>query len=291
MKDLIADNKSIAIAVAVPVFNNERTVANVVRGVMALDLPVLVIDDGSTDGSSHALAGLPVSHIDFPVNRGKGTAIRAALQWAEENNFSHLITIDADGQHDPQDIPRFIEKIRDFPSRIIVGKRHFSTDVPGKSRFGRAWSNLWTRIVSGKATPDSQSGFRAYPAGLLAGMSFLGRRYEFEVEVLARAAWAGLEFDSVDVSVRYFQGPERVSHFKPLRDNFRISIIYALLVFRRLLPIPHRKIHGNGPGDPATGRQPREEPRGKKKIKATATRPGTRYSAGQSHFSACGSLT
>ena len=259
MKDLIADNKSIAVAVAVPVFNNERTVANVVRGAMATGLPVLVIDDGSTDGSSKALAGLPVSRIDFPVNRGKGMAIRAALQWAKENQFSHLITIDADGQHDPQDIPRFIERIRESPSRVIIGKRHFDTDVPGKSRFGRAWSNLWTRIVSGKTTPDSQSGFRAYPAGLLAGMNFLDRRYEFEVEVLARAAWAGLEFDWVDVSVRYFQGLERVSHFKPLRDNFRISIIYSLLVFRRLLPIPHRKVRAKSPGDPAAARPVGEE--------------------------------
>ena len=256
MKDLIADHQSIAIAVAVPVFNNERTAAEVVRGVLELGLPVLVIDDGSTDGSAESLAGLPVSRIDFPVNRGKGVAIRAAFAWARENHFSHVITIDADGQHDPRDIPRFVGKIGEFPDRLIIGKRRFNTDVPGKSRFGRTWSNLWTRIVSGKTTPDSQSGFRAYPAGLLAGMNFLGRRYEFEVEVLARAAWAGLEFDCVDVSVRYFQGSERVSHFKPLRDNFRISVIYSLLVLRRLLLLPHRKIRIPGPGRPAAGSRP-----------------------------------
>lgn len=261
MKDMIADNKLFAVAVAVPVFNNERTVAKVVRGVLDLGLPVLVIDDGSTDGSSLGLADLPVSRIDFPVNRGKGVAIRAAFQWAKKNNFSHLITIDADGQHDPQDIPRFIEKVRESPSKVIIGKRHFNADVPGKSRFGRAWSNLWTRIVSGKSTPDSQSGFRAYPAGLLADMKFLGRRYEFEVEVLARAAWAGLEFDWVDVSVRYFQGQERISHFKPLRDNFRISVIYALLVLRRLLPFPHRKFYDKNPDHVAAGGRPGEEQR------------------------------
>jgi len=253
MKELIAENIVPTIAVAVPVFNNEHTAAEVVRAVLELGLPVLVIDDGSTDGSSRSLAGLQISRIDFPKNRGKGVAIRAAFAWAQENHFSHMITIDADGQHDPRDIPRFVEKIREFPGRLIIGKRHFNTDVPGKSRFGRAWSNLWTRIVSGKTTPDSQSGFRAYPAGLLANMRFLGRRYEFEVEVLARAAWAGLEFDQVDVSVRYFQGQERVSHFKPLRDNFRISVIYTLLVMRRLLPFPHRKIRNAGANRPAGG--------------------------------------
>jgi glycosyltransferase involved in cell wall biosynthesis len=251
MKDLFSEKTTPSIAVAVPVFNNERTVAEVVRGVLELGLPVLVIDDGSTDGSASSLAGLQVSRIDFPENRGKGMAVRAALAWTRQNNFSHLITLDADGQHDPRDIPRFVEKIGEFPNRLIIGKRRFNTDVPGKSRFGRSWSNLWTRIVAGQATPDSQSGFRAYPAGLLANMKFFGRRYEFEVEVLARASWAGLQLDWVDVSVRYFQGPERVSHFKPLRDNFRISVVYSMLVLRRLLPFPHRKIRAAVPGRPA----------------------------------------
>jgi len=253
MSDLPIENTLPGVVVAVPVFNNERTAAEVVRGVLELGLPVLVIDDGSTDGSSRSLAGLQISRIDFPENRGKGVAIRAAFAWARENHFSHVITIDADGQHDPRDIARFVEKIGEFPDRLIIGKRRFNSDVPGKSRFGRAWSNLWTRIVSGQATPDSQSGFRAYPAGLLAGIRFLGRRYEFEVEVLARAAWAGLEFDQVDVAVRYFQGQERVSHFKPLRDNFRISVIYTLLVLRRLLPFPQRKIGRADVKRPACG--------------------------------------
>ncbi len=260
MNDVPTENKPSCI-VAVPVFNNARTVSAVVRGIMDLGLPVLVINDGSTDGTSLSLGDLPVSRIDFPRNRGKGVVIRAAFRWAKKNNFSHLITIDADGQHDPRDIPRFIEKIRAFPDRLIIGKRHFDIDVPGKSRFGRAWSNLWTRIVSGKKTPDSQSGFRAYPVAPLAGMTFHGRRYEFEVEVLARAAWAGLEFDWVDVSVRYFQGQERVSHFRPLQDNLRISVIYALLVLRRLLPVPHRKLHGKNLHRSVAGRRPREEQR------------------------------
>ncbi len=255
MKDLFIEKSSPSIAVAVPVFNNERTAAEVVRGILELGLPVLVIDDGSTDGSASSLAGLQVSRIELPKNRGKGMAIRAAFAWARENNFSHVITIDADGQHDPKDIPRFVAKIREFPDRLIIGKRDFGSDVPGKSRFGRSWSNLWTRIVSGQTTPDSQSGFRAYPAGMLAGMRFFGRRYEFEVEVLARASWAGLKLDWIDVSVRYFPGPERVSHFKPWRDNFRISVVYTLLVLRRLLPFPHRKM-----GAVIHGRTPEREP-------------------------------
>jgi glycosyltransferase involved in cell wall biosynthesis len=212
----------------------------VVRGVLEKGLPVLVINDGSSDGTSAEIAKLPVTRIEFPVNRGKGRALRRALTWAREHAYTHMITIDADGQHDPDDIPRFIEKINRHPDRIIIGKRDFGTNVPGKSRFGRTWSNLWIRIASGGITPDSQSGYRAYPVQL-AELTFLGARYEFEVEVLVRAVWAGFQLDWVDVSVKYFQGTERVSHFKPLWDNMRISVIYTLLVLRRLLPLPHRK--------------------------------------------------
>jgi len=231
----------IQIAVVVPVFNNEKTVAEVVQSSLDIGLPVLVVNDGSTDNSAAAIAGLGTERIDFPKNRGKGHAIRKALKWAKANNYSHIITIDADGQHNPQDIPRFVEKIKEFPNRIIIGKRDFGENVPGKSRFGRSWSNMWIRITSGGVTPDSQSGFRAYPTAHLAKMFFMGSRYEFEVEVLVRAVWAGIKLDWVDVSVRYFKGEERVTHFKPLRDNFRITVTYTLLVIRKLLLFPHRK--------------------------------------------------
>lgn len=229
------------IAVVIPVFNNEKTIAQVIQGVLVTGLPILVVNDGSTDKSIREIAHFPVTCIHFPKNRGKGQAIRKALKWAKENAFTHIITIDADGQHNPADIPRFIKKINACPQHIIIGKRVFQENVPGKSRFGRWWSNLWIRITSGSVTTDSQSGFRAYPVLHLADMIFLGSRYEFEVEILVRAVWAGIKLDHVDVSVVYFEGQERVSHFKPFRDNFRISIIYTLLVLRKLLLFPHRK--------------------------------------------------
>lgn len=237
----MTETYKINLLVVVPVYNNEKTVAGVVSGVLETGLPVLVVNDGSTDGSSTEIEGLPVERIDFPGNRGKGHAVRRSLKWAKEHNFTHIVTIDADGQHDPKDIAKLIKKVKECPDRIIIGKRDFGANVPGKSRFGRTWSNMWIRIASGGITPDSQSGYRAYPVNPLVKLNFLGSRYEFEVEVLVRAVWAGLELDWADVSVKYFEGEERVSHFKPLRDNLRISIAYTLLVTRNLLPIPHRK--------------------------------------------------
>jgi len=229
------------ILIVVPFYNNEKTVAGVVGGALGLGLPVLAVNDGSTDGGPRSLAGLSAERLDLDRNRGKGRAIRSALGWARDRGFSHVITIDADGQHSPTDIPRFLEAIKDSPEKLIIGRRNFRDDAPGKSRFGRGWSNMWVRIASGGITRDSQSGFRAYPVGPLASLKFIGSRYEFEVEALVKAVWAGVGLRDVDVTVQYFSGADRITHFKSFRDNFRISLMYTLLVSRNLLPVPFRR--------------------------------------------------
>jgi glycosyltransferase involved in cell wall biosynthesis len=240
------------ILVVIPFYNHGRTVAEVTSQVLALGWPLLVVNDGSTDGGPASLRDLPLHRIDFPRNRGKGRALRHALRWARERSYSHIVSLDADGQHSPSDIARFAEKIRRAPDTLIVGRRNFENDVPGKSRFGRSWSNMWVRIASGGRTPDSQSGFRAYPVEPLAGFTYFGARYEFEVEILVRAVWAGLPLDWVDVESRYFPPSGRVSHFRLFWDNFRISLIYTALVARNLLPLPFRRSRqGRTPSGPA----------------------------------------
>ncbi|HUT25964.1 MAG TPA: DUF2062 domain-containing protein [Sumerlaeia bacterium] len=227
----------------IPVFNNRQTLRQVVEETLEVGLPVLVVNDGSADGGLDGIRDLSVERIDFPENRGKGAAILAAGEWADAHGFSHVVTLDADGQHDPGDLPLFLPKIRENGSAIIVGSRDFArANAPGLNRFGRAWSNMWMRIACGVASPDTQSGFRAYPVAALRRVRCFGRRYDFEVEILARSVWAGFEVDSVDVSVRYFGKDERVSHFRPFLDNFRITIAYARLVARNLLPLPHRRL-------------------------------------------------
>ena len=232
------------ILVVVPFYNNGRTVANVVSEITAQGWPLLVINDGSTDGGPDSLKGLSLERIDLTRNRGKGRALRLALRWARTRGYTHVVTLDADGQHSPQDIARFVEKIRLAPDRLIVGRRNFRSDVPGKSRFGRGWSNMWVRIASGGRTPDSQSGFRAYPLDPLADFKYVGAHYEFEVEILVRAVWTGVPLDWVDVSLQYYPPSGRVSHFRPFMDNFRITVIYTGLVIRNLLPFPFRRRRG-----------------------------------------------
>ena len=224
--------------IAIPTYNNRATLRDVVERALRIGPPVLVIDDGCTDGAMDTLEGLAVETIRFAENRGKGEAILAVGRWAAERGYSHVITVDADGQHDPADVPRFLDAIDANPMAIVVGRRDFGENVPGSSRFGRAWSNMWIRIACGASCPDSQSGFRAYPVESLTQVSCSGSRYEFEIEILVRAVWAGLELDSVDVSVRYFGEDQRVSHFRPFLDNARISWAYTRLVTRNLMPWP-----------------------------------------------------
>lgn len=233
----------INVLIVIPTFNNTKTLRHVAEKALGTGLKVLVVNDGSTDVGPDTLEGMPVSRLDFAVNRGKGAAILSAAEWADANGFTHIITIDADGQHNPDDTPRFLEMIKKNPWSIIVGTREFPPlDVPLSSRFGRKWSNLWFRITSGDSLPDSQSGFRAYPVPALREIHCRGRRYDFEVEILVRGAWAGLEITHTNISVHYSDETKRASHFDPLWDNARISNIYTRLVVRNLIPWPHRII-------------------------------------------------
>ncbi len=234
---------SLRALILIPVYNNAATLRKVAEKSIETGLPVLVVNDGSTDGGPDTLDGLDVARIDLPENRGKGVAIRTGAQWAIERGYTHIITLDADGQHDPADVPRFMARLREKPLVILVGARDFENqEIPGGSRFGRKWSNMWMRIASSEKVADSQSGFRAYPLDIFRKIKFTSNRYEFEIDVLIKSAWAGMSIEDIPVSVHYPPGKERVSHFHQFFDNYRISIVYTRSVLRTLWPWPH-KLH------------------------------------------------
>ncbi len=230
--------------VVVPVYNNAATVRSVVLGCLAVTDRVLVVDDGSTDADcARLLAGLDVTVLRHARNQGKGAAILTASRFVEERGGRFLITIDGDGQHRPGDIGSFLPFLAGDDPVLVVGSRDFNTpNVPGSSRFGRAFANLWLKIETGVRISDCQSGFRAYPVRELNMLHCRGRRYDFEAEVLARAAWAGIPLRETRISVIYPKKEERVSSFRPFLDNLRLTHAHALLVLRRLLPLPHKKL-------------------------------------------------
>ncbi|OGW48330.1 MAG: hypothetical protein A2078_15475 [Nitrospirae bacterium GWC2_57_9] len=234
---------------AVPVYNNGSTVTDVVAACRSVLGNVVVVDDGSTDADlASLLSGLDVILLTHEHNRGKGEAILTASRYIEARGGSYMITVDADGQHDPRDMERFFPLMRDSDKRLVIGCRDFNTEhVPASSRFGRAFANFWLKAETGVTVDDCQSGFRAYPVRYLNQLKFKGSRYDFEAEVLAKAAWAGLELVMVSVSVHYPKPEERVSSFKPFLDNLRLSRIHSMLVGRRLLPLPHKKLAAGKP--------------------------------------------
>jgi len=229
---------------AVPVFNNKNTVRQVVSECREVLSNVVVVDDGSRDADVATLiSDLDVVILKHERNYGKGRAILTASQYIEEHGGVYMVTIDADGQHYPQDIRKFIPLMQEEEPSLIIGCRNFDTEnVPVSSRFGRSFANFWLLIETGQVVTDCQSGFRAYPVHYLNQLNFKGLHYDFEAEVLARVVWSGIQLKSVDIDVVYPKHEDRVSSFKPILDNLRLTRIHTMLVGRRLLPIRHKKL-------------------------------------------------
>lgn len=237
-----SETEKIKPLIVIPVYNHAGTLREVVTRALDVCGDVLVVDDGSTDGSAEVLKGLPVGFIRHEINRGKGVAILTAAAEARRLGMSHIITIDADGQHDPANISQFIPVIQENPLAIVVGKRIFnSKTVPFSSRFGRGFSNFWLRVETGYSLKDTQSGFRAYPVIILEWLKLHEKRYSFEIEVLVKAAWAGIELKEVDISVYYPESDKRISHFRPFMDNLALTVLNTRLTTRAILPVPHRR--------------------------------------------------
>ncbi len=228
----------------IPIYNHAATLLPLVRQCRNWIADLLVVDDGSTDADLPTLlANEPAKVIRHPENRGKGAALRTALAYAHEHGFSHLITLDADGQHAPADLPLFLEASRRQPAAVVVGVRDFTVaNVPKASQFGRRFSNFWILLETGVAAADTQSGYRCYPVELVRQLPLSGRHYDFEVEVLVRAFWAGLPLAEVPIATWYAPGGERISHFHPWRDNLRLTHAHVKLVARRLCPWPMRRL-------------------------------------------------
>jgi uncharacterized protein (DUF2062 family) len=229
----------------IPVCHHAGTLRSVAEKGLSEGFPVLVVDDGSTDGGLDMVVDLPVARHRFPASRGKGAAILAAAELAKRSGYDAIVTIDADGGHDPADARRLLEAAAaSWPAVAIGARRMEDGNAPHSRVFGRDFSNFWVRLECGHALPDSRSGYRLYPVDFLLACRFLSTGFPFDVEVLVRAAWAGLPLLSVPVPVRYPSTGERNPHFHPFLDNLRLSCLHAWLVIRSLLPWPHpRRSH------------------------------------------------
>ena len=214
------------ICAVIPTFNNGGTVADVVRGVLAQGLPVFVVDDGSTDDTAQKLEGLDIHVLRHPRNLGKGHALKTGLEEARRRGFRFALTIDADGQHDPADIPALLAAAGE--RTLVVGSRNIAADgMPSGSTFANRFSNFWFTVQTLRRLPDTQTGFRVYPLEDLPSLKLLTARYEAELTLLVFSAWKGLKL--VPVPVRVYYPEDRVTHFRPFADFFRISVLNTVL--------------------------------------------------------------
>ena len=222
--------------VIIPTYNNSGTVADVVERALRVCPDVIVVNDGSTDNTEAELCGISVMVLSHDRNRGKGKALKTGLRYAGMNGFTHAITIDADGQHFPEDIPLLMEASAEHPKNLIVGCRNLTSEnMPRKNTFANRFSNFWFRLQTAQKLDDTQSGFRIYPVNSLHGMGLITSRYEAELELMVYAAWHGVKVQGIPVRVWYAPEGERVSHFRPFWDFFRISVLNTMLCFGALL--------------------------------------------------------
>lgn len=230
--------------ILVPTYNNAKTLAPLLENLQKLNACIIVVNDGSTDETQNILDHYPGIHsISYSPNKGKGIALRRGFRAAVSHGYQYAISIDSDGQHFAQDIPAFLDCLERNPGALIIGARNMDqSSVPGKSSFGHRFSNFWFKVETGIQLPDTQSGFRLYPVQRLQSMTFITRRFEFEIEVIVRSAWNGIPVTSVPVSVYYAPPGERVSHFRPFADFTRISILNTFLVFISFLYIRPRDL-------------------------------------------------
>jgi len=227
--------------VIIPVYNHGSRIVDVVRRTSRLDLPIFVIDDGSTDSTAANIEKLyGITCLRHPVNLGKGAAIITGLAAAREQNYDYAVTLDGDGQHDPEDVEVLLRAIDNDERVIVIGCRQGMKEgqnVPWTSRFGRKFSNFWVWAAGGPLVDDSQSGFRLYPVRETVQLEVKAQRYQFEVEVLVRARQQGIEIREVPVRVIYQPKGVRVSHFRPWLDFYRNSATFSRLIFSRFFRI------------------------------------------------------
>ena len=237
------DLRARGICVIIPTFNNAGTIADVVSRAKKFCDDVFVVLDGCTDDTRVKLEQLDEKPfiIDIPRNSGKGNALRTGFKHAITKGFSFAITLDADGQHYPEDIPSFLEANRRNPDAIIVGRRLglSSVDRSKTSEFANHFSNFWFFIQTLIPLKDTQTGYRLYPLNRLRGLSLLTSRYEAELELLVFSAWRGVRIVSQDINVYYPPREMRVSHFRPITDFARISFLnFVLCILALIYGIP-----------------------------------------------------
>lgn len=232
--------------VLIPVYNHEEPIGPIVERLLhSLSIPVLLVNDGSSDRCRERLESLAARHeqvdlLQLPVNRGKGGALKAGFRYALQQGFSHALQLDADGQHDLNDAGQFLAQSRAYPRAIICGCPIYDDSVPAVRFYARYLTHVWIWINSlSLAVKDSMCGYRVYPLAdsvALIDAEATGNRMDFESEMMVRWVWRDGQVINQPTRVTYPE--DGISHFAPWRDNYLISKMHATLFFGMLVRLP-----------------------------------------------------
>ena len=231
--------------VVIPVYNHEDAVGTVVADVLAQNVPCILVNDGSRDSCRRVLESLAqqpgISLVNLAQNGGKGTAVVAGLREAQRQGFTHAIQVDADGQHDIKDLQKFLSQAKAYPQHIISGYPRYDASVPKSRLYGRYLTHIWVWINTlSFSIKDSMCGFRSYPLAStlpLVDRLSIGRRMDFDPEILVRLHWEGIPIRWIETKVTY--PLDGISHFDVWWDNVLISKMHAKLFFGMLWRFPH----------------------------------------------------
>jgi polyprenyl-phospho-N-acetylgalactosaminyl synthase len=238
---------SLRVCALVPTYDNPRTLRGVVErlraAMRAAEVPaeVVVVDDGSGPEGREAAAALAregLAHVHRRAqNGGKGAAVKDGFRAALELGFTHALQVDADGQHDLADVPRFLQAARERPEALVLGLPVFDDSAPGARRKGRLFSRFWTDLeTGGRVIQDPLCGYRLYPLEPALRAGARGDRMDFDVEIAVRMVWAGCPVVSLPTKVRYLSAEQGgVSHFRMWHDNALISWAHTRLCAGALL--------------------------------------------------------
>jgi glycosyltransferase involved in cell wall biosynthesis len=229
--------------ILIPVYNHPDSIAQVITHIRALDLPIVLVDDGSDARCAKVLDELAAQGchlLRLSINRGKGAAVRAGLREAQDLGFSHALQIDADGQHAVDDLPAFVQQLENNPEAMVIGYPRYDESVSPVRFYGRYATHVWVWINTlSLDIRDSMCGARLYPLApvnaLLAGAP-CGDRMAFDTELLVRWHWIGGSFVNLPVRVHY--PLDGVSHFRLWGDNRLIAAMHFRLFFGMLLRLP-----------------------------------------------------
>ncbi|NQZ52407.1 MAG: glycosyltransferase family 2 protein [Moritella sp.] len=232
--------------IVIPNYNHTVVIDQLLRSLAAFNLPVIMVNDGSDADSSAFMQALAdrysyVTLVSHPYNQGKGAAVQTGLKQADSMGFTHVVQVDADGQHDITDISKLVALSQAQPNQLISGRPIYNESVPKHRYYARYLTHVWVWIETlSFDIKDTMCGFRVYPLaetlGLLAKHGSLGHYMAFDTEIMVRLYWDGVETTFLPTKVNY---PENgVSHFRLWEDNVAISWMHTRLVFGMLKRLP-----------------------------------------------------